>query len=318
MKTRMKKGWLCAALLLWSAVSAGQAKRPTVMVVPSDAWCGQNQYVSYYDNQGVTEMIPNYKAALQSNTDLLLAISKINTLMAARNFPLKDLESTLKSIERQTAEDNMMTSKTSGASTAESPIDRLRRTAKADIILQLTWTVNTVGPKHSITYNLQALDSYTNKQVAGAQGTGQPSFSAEIPVLLEEAVQVHMDNFCTQLQNHFDDLYANGREVNLDIKLWDNSDIDLETEFDGMELTEIIDDWVAANTMNHMYNKSDASENFIQFEQVRIPMYRENGNPMDAEHFARNLRQFLRKTYGLQSKVLSRGLGRGVLIIGEK
>ena len=61
-----------------------------------------------------------------------------------------------------------------------SPIDRLRQQAKADIIVYLTWIVNQTGPKKSITYTLQGVDSYTNKQVAGDTGTGAPSCAAEV------------------------------------------------------------------------------------------------------------------------------------------
>lgn len=297
---------------------AGQEKKPTIMVVPSDVWCNQHGYMTTFDNQGSVQKVPDYKTALQSDADLLLVIGAINTLMADRGFPLKNLESTLKSIEQRMAEDNMTVSKTSGAELAESPLDRLRRTAKADIIMQITWTVNVTGPKKSITYNLQGIDSYTDKQIAGAQGTGDPSFTAEIPVLLQEAVVTHMDNFCFQLQSYFDDLVAKGREVSVDIRVFDTGEMDLETEFNGVELTEIIDEWMNANTVNHIFNKSDASENYIQYEQVRIPLYKTNGATMDAESFVRNLRTYLRQEYQIQSKVMTRGLGRAILVIGEK
>lgn len=289
------------------------------MVVPSDVWCVQNNYTNTYDNHGISQIVPDYTKALQTDANLLLAIAKINTMMADRGFPLKDLQAVTKSIAQQNAEDNMSQSKTSGASLAESPVDRLRRVAKADIIMQLTYIINQMGPKYSLTYNLQGLDSYTNKQIAGAQGTGKHTFSAEIPILLEEAVLSNMDEFCTQLMTYFEDINENGREVAVDVRVFDNgSGLDLESEFNDMELSEIIDDWMSDNTVNHVFNKSDASENFIQYEQVRIPLYKENGNQMDTESFVRGLRTYLRKQYQIESKVMARGLGRCILVIGEK
>lgn len=289
------------------------------MVVPSDVWCVQNNYTNTYDNQGISQIVPDYTKALQTDANLLLAIAKINTMMADRGFPLKDLQAVTKSIAQQNAEDNMSQSKTSGASLAESPVDRLRRVAKADIIMQLTYIINQMGPKYSLTYNLQGLDSYTNKQIAGAQGTGKHTFSAEIPILLEEAVLSNMDEFCTQLMTYFEDINENGREVAVDVRVFDNGNgLDLESEFNDMELSEIIDDWMSDNTVNHVFNKSDASENFIQYEQVRIPLYKENGNQMDTESFVRGLRTYLRKQYQIESKVMARGLGRCILVIGEK
>ena len=197
------KYFILTIFALCSMSVLGQAKKPTLMVVPSDAWCKEHGYEQSFDNQGTIEQIPDYKAAVSSDKQLNAVISKINLLMADRGFPLKDLEQNVKSIASLSAEDRLITSKTSGASITESPLDRLRRTAKADIIIEIDWTVNTLGPKNSITYNLRALDSYSNKQVAGAEGTGKASFSAELPVLLEEAVLDHMDSFVERLQNHF-------------------------------------------------------------------------------------------------------------------
>ena len=128
-----------------------QAKKPTIMVVPSDVWCNLNGYMTTYDNQGTAVKIPDYKKALQENSDLLLVTSKINELMAERGFPLKNLESVMKTLQEESAEDAMLQSK-SGSGVSESPIDKLKKTAKADIIMQLTWTVNQTGPKKSITF----------------------------------------------------------------------------------------------------------------------------------------------------------------------
>ena len=315
----MKKSILTITAILSCLVMFGQAKKPTIMVVPSDVWCVQNNFSTTYDNQGVQQTIPDYTRALQNDANLLLAIGKINTMMADRGFPLKDLQTVTKSVNQKNAEYNMIQSKTSGASIAENPIDRLRRVAKADIIMQLTYTVNTMGPKYSVTYNLQGIDAYSNKQIAGAQGTGKQSFTAEFPVLLEEAVVNNMDNFCNQLMTYFEDIQENGREVAVDILVFDNgSGLDLETEFGGLELTEIIDNWMSNNTVNHVFNKSDGSETFIQYEQVRIPLYKANGQQMDTESFVRDLRKYLRDKYQIESKVMTRGLGQCILAIGEK
>lgn len=317
----MKIRLLSIVMLCLTFVTAfGQAKKPKLMVVPSDAWCKEHGYMQNFDNQGSVEQIPDYKQALLNDKDLNNVIAKIGVLMADQGFPLVSMEQSLKSINNLSAEDNLIRSKTSGASMTESPLDRLRRVAKADILLQVDWTINEVGPKKSITYNLQGLDAYTNKQVAGAQGTGNPSFSAEVPVLLEEAVQDNMDNFTAQLQRHFDDLFENGREVAIDIRVFDNgSGIDLESEYGDYELTEIIDNWMAENTVSHRFNKSDATENFILYDQVRIPLYKKNGMPEDTEGFTRNLRRFLQQPpYSIPCKIINRGLGRCLLVIGEK
>lgn len=318
--TMKHKLFVSAVMLTLCVMSTfGQAKKPTLMVVPSDAWCKEHNFEQAFDNQGTKEMVPDYKAALSTDKSLNAVISKINTLMADRGFPLKDLQQNIKSISNLSAEDRLIRSKSSGATIMESPLDRLRRTAKADIILDIDWTVNTVGPKSSITYNLRALDAYSNKQVAGAEGTGKGSFSAELPVLLEEAVQDHMDAFVERLQAHFDDLLTNGREVVLDMRIFDNSSVDFEKEYNGYELNEVIDNWLSDNCVNHRFSKSDATESMILYEQVRIPLYKNNGTAQDTYGFSRELARFLGAApYNIPVKTINRGLGRCLLILGEK
>jgi hypothetical protein len=304
-------------VILLTEIAMAQAKKPTIMVVPSDAWCIKSGYVLEYDNQGTKVKVSDYKRALQENTDLLLVISKINDLMAARGFPLKNLESSIKTLESESAESAMMSSK-SGSSVSESPIDKLKKTAKADIWMQLTWTVNQTGPKKSITFNLQGLDAYTDKQIAGASGTGVPSFTAELPVLLEEAVLSHIDNFNSLLQAGFDDWFKNGREIVLRIKKWDSFDGDLEKEYGGAELGSQIEKWVSENTVQGRFNTSDATENMMLFEQVRIPMIDSNGKALDARGWGKGLQKHLKDTYQVESKLMMKGLGQVTLVIGEK
>jgi hypothetical protein len=309
---------LCLAVAASQAM--GQAKKPTIMVVPSDAWCNENGYVQTYDDMGISKTVSDYKAALTSDMDLKLVIAKINELMADRGFPLKDMEATLANIERAQAEEMAIVSKTSGSSVAESLLDRLRRVAKADIIIEIGWTLTQQGPRNTLTYVMRGMDSYSNKQIAGSSGASQPSISAATVSLLEEAVLSRIDEFNDRLQAHFDDMFENGREVALDLRVFDNgSGIDFESEYGDMELCEIIDEWMAANTVMGRFTKLDGTETRISYDQVRIPLFKENGTAMDTEGWARQLRNVLRKEpYLIPVKVVPNGLGRCTLILGEK
>lgn len=315
--TRVNRTLLLFITLVICNTVFSQAKKPTIMVVPSDNWCVKNNFISVYDNMGTRTKLPDYKMALQESTELLNVISKINEMMIERGFPLKNLESVMKSLQNQSAEDAMVSSK-GGADINESPIDKLKKTAKADIIMQLTWSINQTGPKRSVTFNLQGLDAYTDKQIAGASGTGQPSFSAELPVLLEEAVLAHIDNFNGQLQKHFDDLFANGREVSLRITVFSSFQGDLEKEYGGKELSEIIESWVSANTVKGRFSLTDATENTMLFEQVRIPLYDAGNRAVDTRGWARDLQKMLNEKYKITSKLMTRGLGQAQIVVGEK
>lgn len=312
----MKRVIIFLIMIGVSLFAFSQAKKPTLMVVPSDLYCNQHGYMQRFDNQGQKENVPDYKRALQNDPQLLTGITVIGQMMADRGFPLKLMEQELKSLNEESAEDALLTSK-SGSDVAESPVDRLKKKSKSDIILQVTWLVNRTGPKYSLTFNLQGIDAYTNKQIAACQGTGDPTFSAELPVLIEESIANHLETFTTQLQNHFDDMFENGREITLRVKKWEDSEFDLESEFEGTELSDIIEDWVSANTVKGRFNTSDATENFMYFEQVRIPLFDENQRAMDARRWTRGLINNL-KTLGVPAKLMMKGLGQATIVIGGK
>ena len=315
----MKKTIVLFLIALMPLMGMAQAKKPTLMVVPANSWCSEHGYIQKHVNQGVETEIPDYEKALNNDMELTMVISKIGELFAEKNFPLKDLAQAIKSVQRNEAEDEVLMSSTSGSSIAETPIDRLYKRAKADIILEMTWKVNKTGPRQSVSYLLRALDAYTSKQVAAAQGTGRPSISSELPVLLTEAVLENMDNFLNQLMKHFDDLLANGREVTIGVRVFDNgSDLTFESEYEDQELADIIEDWMSNHTVQHHYNLSDATETMMNFEQVRIPLVRENGRAMDTRNFVGELRKYLKEKYDITSKIVTKGLGRADLILGEK
>ena len=316
----MKKYLFSIVLLCAAVVASAQIKKPELMVIPSDVWCITNGYYTEVDNMGTTVKVPNYKQALQENMGLKLAIAKLNDLMAERQFPLQSLEQTLKNIEQQRMEDNLTMSK-AGNDLAESPLDEVARIAKCDIILELSWDVKQLGPKRSLSYVLEARDAYTSKSIGAASGTGAPSIAADVDVLLEEAIVANMDNFNNRLVDHFTEMQTIGREITLDIKVFANNaaGVDLETEYNGEELIDIINGWLQVNTVQGRFSMPYASENVANFRQVRIPVYDERGRAIDANGFAKQLAKVLRKEpYNIPCKVLVKGLGRAVIILGEK
>ena len=316
MDSKMKKNLLLMVVVWVWAIAYPQAKKPTLMVVPSDYYCQQHGYYMSSVVDGKTERYPDYQKALQNDFELNTAITVMGQIMADRGFPLKLLEQEIKTINEQDAEDEMLTSK-SGGEIAETPYDRLKKKAKCDIILQLGWKINHFGPRYSLTFNLQGIDAYTNKQIVACQGTGEPTYSAELPILIEESVVNNLETFNYQLQNHFNDMMANGREVSVNIKRWDNAPFDLETEFGDRELGEIIEDWMADNTVSGRFNTVDATENMLVFQQVRIPLYDERGRANDTRRWSRGLVNML-KGLGITSKLTTKGLGQASIIIGGK
>lgn len=325
----MKRYLLLSLFVMISFMSMAQAKKPTIMVVPADAYCARNGYTTeWIDENGNRNIVSDLSNIFKQDNieDLRLVITEMSQIMAERGFPLKDLEQTLKSIQQESVELGLLESSSSGAYVTESMLDKVKRTAKADIIIDLDYTPMQKGPQRYISYNMRALDAYTNKVVAASSGVGSPSTSAPINLLLEEAVLNHMDSFCAQLMSHFEDMSNNGREIVMKFRVWDNSDVDFESEFDiedeYLELTDVISYWMEDNTLNHAPTRTNATENYIVFEQVRIPLYKERNGRMsalDARGFANGIRSYLKKEpFLIESKIYERGLGEVWIIIGEK
>ncbi|MDA3865731.1 MAG: DUF6175 family protein [Salinivirgaceae bacterium] len=325
----MKKIITIVLSMLVTIAVFGQAKKPTIMVVPSDQYCISRGYKLEFDDMGTKKVLPDYKAALQDDSDLRLVISKMSGIMADRGFPLKDLEQMMKKLENERAQKNMTTSASTGMGLSESPIDMLLRTARADIIMDLSFEVKKQGPRSYITYILNGLDAYTSKNVASSSGAGNPSSAASVDVLLEEAVLARMDEFNDRLMAHFTDMFEKGREVTIQVLVSDGSMTNLESEAEWKgrtgELRQIINAWFIMNTVEKRFSREVSTANQLVMEQVRIDMFVEDpwtGEKVgqDTETFAQKLRTFLTDelSIGETVQVAPKGLGEAWLILGGK
>lgn len=297
-------------------VFAQTAKKPTIMVIPSDHWCTSRYFTKVMNNQGKKVTINDYEVAFREDAELYSVAAKIGEIMAADGYPVKDYMQEYKSLmDEQTEEEVTMSSM--GSMIEETPLDMLRSRVKYDIELRVDWTINKEGKGHSISVNIAAIDTYSNKQVAAANGTSKAG-DMIIARLIDGALEKQMKNFATQLNTHFNDIQQNGREITLQIRTWDSGYVTLEDENeDGDELIDVISEWVEENTVNGAFNLASNTETRAKFEQVRIPMFNEKGRAMDARMFATQLRKHL-KSQGFDSKVMNKGLGEAVIVIGEK
>lgn len=299
-----------------SSIAAQTAKKPTLMIAPADDWMTSKGFMDKVDNQGTTEYIPNYDKAFHEYPQLNNIITAIDRAMIDRGFPTQRLKETLDEIKSQQAEDEFLKSK-SGDDLSENIIDVLNKTAKADIWMKVYWEVKTSGPRKQVTFRLDGIDSYTNKAVATELGTGNPSMAASEDVLVEEAVIANMDGFNARLLETFEKWFTEGREISLRIKTWSSWEHDLESEdFGDEELNVLIETWIE-NNANNSPNISTSTENQMVIKELRIPMLDENGKGNDAKKWARGLRSYL-KGLGIESKLMTKGLGQAQLVLGAK
>jgi hypothetical protein len=324
----MKRRILFAALaaMLCAGAMEAQMKRPTIMVVPSDSWCVSNGYATTYEDLGQVRRIPDYTSALQSGNEMRSLIGSIGNIMADYDFPLKNLEAELRRLSNDEAEASLLMSKSSGSMLAESPIDRLRRTAKCDILIDVSYRKIQNGPFAKIIFNISAIDAYSSMEVAACPPVETEAVDAPIEILLDRAVQDVKTTFAGKIQKYFEDTYNNGRNARLVLRRFDDCLFDFESEvsYNGQlaELGEVIQVWLDQNCVGGRYNLGNSTADIMDFSPIRIPVRGTNlagkETAIDATGFARPLAKWLKSTYGIESKVYPKGLGEVWIILGEK
>lgn len=317
MKRKFTLFFILSAFVSFAFGQSGyKAKKPVIMIVPSDNWMTQNGFSTQVNNQGKTDLVYDYGKAFANNFELISVISQVNGLFQSREFPLKSLEEELKKINNDQIADDAMESE-NGVAFEQNKFEKVLQTAQADIVIYLSWNKYKNGIQNSLRIILEAKDPVTRKAIASQQSISQPSSSATIDILLEEAVLNVIDNFNTKLQAHFDDMFVNGREVNFRLKKLQNWEGDFNKQYNGKDLTEIIEDWFLSNTVKGRFTLN-ATKNSISVEQARIPLFDEKGAPMDSRAFARKLRKYLSSApYNIPCNVTGVKLGEAIISVGN-
>lgn len=67
----MRKIFILLTLSMYGfLLFAQQAKKPTIMILPSDNWCNQRYFMTSFSDQGNTVKVPNYQQAFLEDTEL--------------------------------------------------------------------------------------------------------------------------------------------------------------------------------------------------------------------------------------------------------
>ena len=316
---KLKNILIAAAMTVISAASMQAGAPPTVMVLPDKTWCNKNDYVTRTERNGKTRVTEKYDEAFL-NSDLKNVVVQLNNLLKENDLPPKDFGATSELDDDEEAEEELFEGAESGSELAQDPYEAALNKLKPDIILKIGWDVTKVGFNYTVSYRLEALDSYSGKSIAAVTAE-TPTVKTTVPLAacIKNAATEHMSNFAAKLQEHFDDIQENGREITLTCRIIGNGDgTNFNTEFGGEELSNIIHNWLNDNTVNHVFSQRNATRNRLQFEQIRIPLKDSRGVVFQARQFVTQLQKYLQATYGIRAENTTKGLGSGRLYFGEK
>lgn len=296
-----------------TAVDVKQTQKPTMLVLPSDQLMQRFGCIRTEVSLGKQLQVRDYNSYLLTDPDAKFIIASIQSAFIEFGYPLNDLEQTLKSIN-----DQEMVDEVSGIKKDSKTI--LLTNARPDIILELDYDMTTDRSSRdyskSLTYTLRAIDAFSNKVVATIQAAGVKNAKGNTASMMGEAIQKNSKDFTKQINNHFDDLIANGRDITMRVMIDANESFTMSDEsIYGDTYADFILDYMKVNTMMGTYNLQRNTDTEMYFANVRIKTLNDNGTQYSAYDFARELSKALNKECGVKSKNVTQGLGDAMIII---
>lgn len=289
-----------------SEVNAVQQALPTLMVLPSDNLLERSGALTTSTIDGKTVKMRDYGKFFQSNSDNKAIISTIQNAFVQVNYPIQDLEQTLKQIETQEAVD-MVDGLEKDAKTM------LLTVAQPDMIIELDYKTSMdmkkpINEARTITYTLNVLDSYTNTVISS---TSENGLSGEnIVSIMTKGLENSTKKMTAEIQKSFSDILTRGRNVTVRIAIGENSDLSLNDDaINGEPYSDWIVDYIKTHTVKGAYKMQRNTNKELYFVNCRIPLLNEDGTQYGVYDWARELSKEIRKNLGVKATNKSQGLG---------
>lgn len=287
-------------------VNAIQQAIPTIMVLPSDNLLEEYSALKTQTIDGRKFVLRDYQQYLLANNDNQQILSTVQGAFVDMNYPLNDLEQTLKQLNTQEATD-MADNLEKDSKTL------LLATAQPDIILELEYKNKMDLASHNVnsrqlSYTLRALDAYTNKVVATVNETGIENSNAVDA--LQKSLNEKLPKLSEDIIKYFSDILYRGREVTVRVAVEKGSNVKLSDEnVEGDTYSDWIVDYLNTHTIKGAYKMQRNSDNEIYFVNVRIKLLNEDGTQNSVYNWAREFRSAIRKNLGVKATNKAQGLG---------
>lgn len=294
--------------------------KPTVLIVPGDAWMEKNNYVAKKMSKGVEKQIFDYKNAIKDDG--------INTVLAAcaniyggpsGAFVVADIKSKLDLIareEQKNAARNDMRQ--------ESDMDIFARCLQADIWIKIDLKESKSTDGYKFTITTEGIDPYTQTKPLPGYPVDKYSKINDPDKARLNAVQGAANEFKSKVFQHFTNVVEKGITGQLNFALSEDIDINFESyveyEDDEYKFKEVLDAFVQRSSNSREVNGS-ATETMRGYT-VTIPFKVENKlsgtiEKNTFESLANKVEKDLRKM-GYLAKAEVMGMGRVEVTITEE
>ena len=284
-----------------TVVNVIEQAKPTIMVIPSDKLLQQYDALQVVTKNGANVYVRDYAKYLLDNPNNKVAISAIQNEFVQMQYPLTDLEQTLKSLSNKQAH-NLADDVEQDAKTL------LLQTASPDIIIELDYDFKT-DPNFSkkLTYTLSAFDSYTNKAFSTKTNSCSGSDFNE---LFSKSIHKEMKNILPEVNECFKDIVVHGREITVRFSVKKGLSFNLSSEsISGDTYSDWIMDYMDTHTKKGTYKLQNNTDYELYFTNVRISTLRPDGTQNSAYNWARELIKEMKKDCGVKCSNKVQGLG---------
>lgn len=286
---------------------------PHVMVVPDLIYCKSHGFTQQFNNNGITETIPDYERALSEDPSLHAVLTQIAQLIMQEDKEKKIVIVDLIEAINNAKADRAMAAANAGDE-SESVDEAIIRNSEADILVKVQFDLVKNGPEYRVSYVLNGTDAYTSRNFAPVSGLGKGSTSANPVVLLREAVFENMAPFTANLLKYYQNMLKNGRMVALDIKTTSTASFNMSSKINGHSLREWIDYFLYENSVDgNGLERVQGGSSFLRYQGVYIPLSFTNSfgqkRKLAAKDVAQKLVDFL-ESKGVNADYKIRGLGK--------
>lgn len=295
-------------------------QKPTVMVVPEEAWCINS---GYYKLDGNGNKVADYSRVMLDD-NMLDIINTFENLMAGYGFLMTDLTQSLDQLKEEAALDNVLTSK-DGGMVVEDDLDKLSRVAGADILVKVAPRLSDYGPERMLQLRVSSIDCASKKALLSF-GPVTKTSAGSTGMLLRAAVTDNIQTFAMGLSNYFASLRQNGREGAIFIKVADTCPLNFESDVtyngESGELGDLILMWLGEHTVNGAFTGGKTSRYSMALNQVHIPLFGKvsfgRARALSMEDFVKTGLVQLLGQYHISVSTHAVGIGKVYMTLGNK
>ncbi|WP_143080473.1 DUF6175 family protein [Algoriella xinjiangensis] len=255
-------------------------------------------------------VIPNLKsgedlrAKIENDINYRIALTKIKEAFDSRGFTTIDAIAKIKAIG------------TNAALSQDTQTDlksEIIRSSSADIYVDAEIDIQQTSSGNSVNFILTAYEVSSGNSLSNKVGESGKFYTEDYSKLTSKAIESIADDFLNVMQTKFDLIVKDGRTIMLNISIDKESTYTFDTEIGEESLGEKIENWIADNSYKNNYAFPNISEYLMVFDQVKIPLFEQNGRNYSPNKFSKSLENYL-KTYGIKLKTTYLGNTQNVII----